>query len=200
MLIHCNFGSYYFTGFGGSCFQKDILNLVYICECLNLPQVAAYWQQVCSNFITTASKVTIFWQVIDMNEYQKSRFSEKVIASLFNTVTDKQIALLGFAFKKNTGDTRESPAIYVATHLLAEGAHLHIYDPKVKSAAFYNVLTRHKLLIWVDRWNLSKLWMTWLAQLWTLIWSREMFSSTLTLILLQRILTLLLFARNGTNS
>jgi UDPglucose 6-dehydrogenase len=67
-----------------------------------------------------------------MNEYQKSRFSEKVIASLFNTVTDKQIALLGFAFKKNTGDTRESPAIYVATHLLAEGAHLHIYDPKVK--------------------------------------------------------------------
>jgi UDPglucose 6-dehydrogenase len=72
-----------------------------------------------------------------MNEYQKSRFSEKVIASLFNTVTDKQIALLGFAFKKNTGDTRESPAIYVATHLLAEGAHLHIYDPKVKSEAFH---------------------------------------------------------------
>jgi UDPglucose 6-dehydrogenase len=66
-----------------------------------------------------------------MNEYQKSRFSEKVIASLFNTVTDKQIALLGFAFKKNTGDTRESPAIYVAAHLLAEGAQLHIFDPKV---------------------------------------------------------------------
>lgn len=71
-----------------------------------------------------------------MNEYQKSRFSEKVIASLFNTVTDKQIALLGFAFKKNTGDTRESPAIYVATHLLAEGANLHIYDPKVKKCSF----------------------------------------------------------------
>ncbi|XP_065339648.1 UDP-glucose 6-dehydrogenase isoform X1 [Cloeon dipterum] len=103
------------VGFGGSCFQKDILNLVYICECLNLPHVAAYWQQV-----------------IDMNEYQKSRFAEKVVSSLFNTVTDKRIAVLGFAFKKNTGDTRESPAIYVSTHLLAEGAHLHIYDPKVE--------------------------------------------------------------------
>ncbi|XP_046388450.1 UDP-glucose 6-dehydrogenase [Ischnura elegans] len=102
------------VGFGGSCFQKDILNLVYICECLNLPEVAAYWQQV-----------------IDMNEYQKSRFSEKVIESLFNTVTGKQIALLGFAFKKNTGDTRESPAIHVAKTLLDEGAKLHIYDPKV---------------------------------------------------------------------
>ena len=66
-----------------------------------------------------------------MNEYQKSRFSAKVIESLFNTVTDKQIALLGFAFKKNTGDTRESPAIHVAKTLLDEGAKLHIYDPKV---------------------------------------------------------------------
>lgn len=102
------------VGFGGSCFQKDILNLVYICECLNLPEVAAYWQQV-----------------IDMNEYQKSRFSAKVIESLFNTVTDKRISMLGFAFKKNTGDTRESPAIHVAKTLLDEGAMLHIYDPKV---------------------------------------------------------------------
>ncbi|KAK0178384.1 hypothetical protein PV328_002334 [Microctonus aethiopoides] len=105
------------VGFGGSCFQKDLLNLVYICECLNLPQVAAYWQQV-----------------IDMNEYQKSRFSTKVIVSLFNTVTDKHIAILGFAFKKNTGDTRDSPAIYVAKSLLDEGAVLHIYDPKVQEA------------------------------------------------------------------
>ncbi|XP_033231209.1 UDP-glucose 6-dehydrogenase [Belonocnema kinseyi] len=103
------------VGFGGSCFQKDILNLVYICECLNLPEVADYWQQV-----------------INMNEYQKSRFSAQVIESLFNTVTDKQIALLGFAFKKNTGDTRESPAIHVAKTLLDEGAKLHIYDPKVE--------------------------------------------------------------------
>jgi UDP-glucose 6-dehydrogenase len=66
-----------------------------------------------------------------MNEYQKSRFSAKVIESLFNTVSDKQITLLGFAFKKDTGDTRESPAIHVAKTLLDEGAKLHIYDPKV---------------------------------------------------------------------
>ncbi|XP_075228667.1 UDP-glucose 6-dehydrogenase sgl [Lycorma delicatula] len=112
------------VGFGGSCFQKDILNLVYICECLNLPEVAAYWQQV-----------------IDINEYQKSRFSAKVIGSLFNTVTDKKIALLGFAFKKDTGDTRESPAIHVAKTLLDEGAKLHIYDPKVESAQIIEDLT-----------------------------------------------------------
>jgi UDPglucose 6-dehydrogenase len=72
------------------------------------------------------------FQVIDMNEYQKSRFSAKVIESLFNTVSDKQITVLGFAFKKDTGDTRESPAIHVATTLLDEGAKLHIYDPKVR--------------------------------------------------------------------
>lgn len=103
-----------FIGFGGSCFQKDILNLVYICECLNLPEVAKYWQQV-----------------IDMNEYQKSRFTQKVIESLFNTVSGKKICILGFAFKKNTGDTRESPAIHVAKTLLDEGASINIYDPKV---------------------------------------------------------------------
>ena len=80
-----------------------------------MPDVAAYWQQV-----------------IDMNEYQKSRFTSKVIQSLFNTVSGKQVALLGFAFKKNTGDTRESPAIYVAKTLLDEGATLNIYDPKVR--------------------------------------------------------------------
>ncbi|KAE8749279.1 hypothetical protein FOCC_FOCC003986 [Frankliniella occidentalis] len=111
-------------GFGGSCFQKDILNLVYICEGLNLPEVATYWQQV-----------------IDMNEYQKSRFSAKVIESLFNTVTDKRITLLGFAFKKDTGDTRESPAIHVAKTLLDEGAQLSIYDPKVEHSQILDDLT-----------------------------------------------------------
>ncbi|XP_032776977.2 UDP-glucose 6-dehydrogenase isoform X1 [Daphnia magna] len=105
------------VGWGGSCFQKDILNLVYISESLNLTSVAAYWQQV-----------------IDMNEYQKSRFGERIVQSMFNTITDKRIAILGFAFKKNTGDTRESPAIHVAKHLLEEGAFLHIYDPKVEKA------------------------------------------------------------------
>jgi len=105
------------VGFGGSCFQKDLLNLVYISESLNLQNVAAYWQQV-----------------IDMNEYQKSRFGQRIVQLMFNTITDKHITVLGFAFKKNTGDTRESPAIYVARHLLEEGAHLHIYDPKVERA------------------------------------------------------------------
>nr|CAG4649212.1 EOG090X03RJ [Scapholeberis mucronata]SVE93531.1 EOG090X03RJ [Scapholeberis mucronata] len=103
------------VGFGGSCFQKDLLNLVYISESLNLTSVAAYWQQV-----------------IDMNEYQKQRFSQRIVQAMFNTITDKHITILGFAFKKNTGDTRESPAIYVAQHLLEEGACLHIYDPKVE--------------------------------------------------------------------
>ena len=76
-------------GFGGSCFQKDVLNLVYLSEALNLPEVANYW-----------------YQVIAMNEYQRRRFASRIVNCLFNTVTDKKIALFGFAFKKNTGDTR----------------------------------------------------------------------------------------------
>lgn len=102
------------VGFGGSCFQKDILNLVYICECLGLTEVAAYWQQV-----------------IDMNDYQKRRFAEKVVQSLFNTVAEKRIAMLGFAFKKNTADTRETASIYVAKYLLKEHAKIAIFDPQV---------------------------------------------------------------------
>merc|ERR1712154_489560 len=90
------------VGFGGSCFQKDILNLVYICESLGLKEVAAYWEQV-----------------ILMNDWQKHRFANKVISSMFNTVSGKRIAILGFAFKKDTGDTRETASIYVAKHLLA---------------------------------------------------------------------------------
>uniref|UniRef100_H2Y7C4 UDP-glucose 6-dehydrogenase n=1 Tax=Ciona savignyi TaxID=51511 RepID=H2Y7C4_CIOSA len=101
-------------GFGGSCFQKDVLNLVYLCEALNLPEVANYWQQV-----------------IEINNYQRRRFANQIIGSLYNTVYGKQIALLGFAFKKDTGDTRESSAIYVAKYLMDEGAHLKIFDPKV---------------------------------------------------------------------
>ncbi|XP_016320399.1 UDP-glucose 6-dehydrogenase [Sinocyclocheilus anshuiensis] len=102
------------SGFGGSCFQKDVLNLVYLCEALNLPEVASYWQQV-----------------IDMNEYQRKRFACRIIDCLFNTVTGKKIALLGFSFKKDTGDTRESSSIYISKYLMDEGAKLHIYDPKV---------------------------------------------------------------------
>jgi len=102
------------VGFGGSCFQKDILNLVYLCEHFGLPEVAAYWEQV-----------------VIMNDWQKRRFSQQVVKSLFNTVADKKIAVFGFAFKKDTNDTRESAAIYVCQNLLEEQAHLAIYDPKV---------------------------------------------------------------------
>lgn len=102
------------VGFGGSCFQKDILNLVYLCRFFNLPEVANYWEQV---------KI--------LNDYQKYRFAKKIISSLFNTVSDKKITFLGWAFKKDTNDTRESAAIYVADHLIEDGAQIHVYDPKV---------------------------------------------------------------------
>lgn len=102
------------VGFGGSCFQKDILNLVYLCRYFDLPEVANYWEQV-----------------ILMNDYQKQRFSKKIIESLFNTVSGKKITILGWAFKKDTNDTRESPAIYTAQYLLDDRAEIHIYDPKV---------------------------------------------------------------------
>ncbi|MFM2220254.1 MAG: hypothetical protein RLZZ553_2 [Verrucomicrobiota bacterium] len=102
------------VGFGGSCFQKDILNLVYLCEHFGLPEVARYWNEV-----------------IRMNDWQKSRFSQKIVHTLFNTVSGKKIGVLGFAFKKDTNDTRESAAIYVVRDLLMENAHVAIYDPKV---------------------------------------------------------------------
>nr|XP_054756670.1 UDP-glucose 6-dehydrogenase-like [Lytechinus pictus] len=111
-------------GFGGSCFQKDVLNLVYLCEACNLPEVALYWQQV-----------------IDMNDFQRRRFANKIIACLFNTVTDKKIAILGFAFKKDTGDTRESSSIYLSKFLMDEGAKLSIYDPQVEHAQIMCELT-----------------------------------------------------------
>ncbi len=102
------------VGFGGSCFQKDILNLVYISKSYGLQEVADYWEQV-----------------ILMNDHQKNRFSKKVIKTLYNTVSDKKIAFLGWAFKKDTNDTRESAAIYVADNLINENANIHVYDPKV---------------------------------------------------------------------
>ena len=111
------------VGFGGSCFQKDILNLVYLCESFNLPEPAAYWRSV-----------------VTMNDWQKSRFVEKIVRTLFNTVAGKRIAILGFAFKKDTNDTRESPAIHVCRDLLREHAHLAIYDPRVSPDAIRNDL------------------------------------------------------------
>jgi len=102
------------VGFGGSCFQKDILNLVYLCETFGLDECAEYWNQV-----------------IVMNDYQKKRFSAKMVSKMFNTVTGKKIALLGFAFKKDTGDVRETPSMFVARDLLNEQAKVHVYDPQV---------------------------------------------------------------------
>ncbi|CAB9521166.1 glucose 6-dehydrogenase [Seminavis robusta] len=102
------------VGFGGSCFQKDILNLVYLCETFGLEECAAYWNQV-----------------VIMNDYQKKRFSQKMVAQMFNTVTGKKIALLGYAFKKDTGDVRETPSMFVLRDLLEEGARMHVYDPQV---------------------------------------------------------------------
>lgn len=108
------------VGFGGSCFQKDILNLVYIARSYNLHKVADYWEQV-----------------IIMNDHQKERFADKIIRTLYNTVNGKNIAFLGWAFKKDTNDTRESAAIYVADHLLEEEANITVYDPKVSAEQIY---------------------------------------------------------------
>ncbi len=123
------------VGFGGSCFQKDILNLVYLSESLHLPEVAAYWRQV-----------------VEMNEYQKRRFAKRVVDTLFNTITGKvtlqsifglakvlriddgnlqRIAVLGFAFKADTGDTRESAAISLIRDFQDERALVNVYDPQV---------------------------------------------------------------------
>lgn len=111
------------VGFGGSCFQKDILNLVYLCESFNLPEAAAYWRSV-----------------VTMNDWQKSRFVEKIVRTLFNTVSGKRIAILGFAFKKDTNDTRESAAINIVRDLVAENAHVVIYDPRVPKETIHRDL------------------------------------------------------------
>merc|ERR1712207_77874 len=124
------------VGFGGSCFQKDILNLVYICDSEGLVEVAKYWQTV-----------------VDMNEHQKETFAGNIISSLFNTVTNKKVAVLGFAFKKDTGDVRETPAVTVCNMLMQDGASVHVYDPKVKKEdamteyKYHNMAVDEKRLI-----------------------------------------------------
>jgi UDPglucose 6-dehydrogenase len=102
------------VGYGGSCFQKDILNLTYLCQHFGLPEVAAYWESV-----------------VKINDWQKARFSGRIVRDLFNTVNGKHIGILGFAFKKDTNDTRETAAIAVCRDLLAEGAKVVVYDPQV---------------------------------------------------------------------
>lgn len=111
------------VGFGGSCFQKDILNLVYIAKSYGLHEVANYWEQV-----------------IIMNDHQKRRFAKNISTTLYNTVAGKKIAFLGWAFKKDTNDTRESAAIYVADDLLNEQATISVFDPKVKVAQMWSDL------------------------------------------------------------
>jgi UDPglucose 6-dehydrogenase len=111
------------VGFGGSCFQKDILNLVYLCEHYGLREAADYWEQV-----------------VKMNDWQKYRFAQRIVRALFNTVSGKRIAFFGFSFKKETNDTRESAAIAVGRRLLEEEANLAIYDPKVSQEQIYSDL------------------------------------------------------------
>jgi len=105
-------------GFGGSCFEKDILNLVYLCEVHGLPEVAAYWEQV-----------------VSMNAYQQTRFVSKMITAMFNTVANKRIALFGAAFKAHTSDTRQSPALAVCRRLLQERARVVLCDPHALASA-----------------------------------------------------------------
>ena len=111
------------VGFGGSCFQKDILNLVYIAKSYGLNEVAEYWEQV-----------------IIMNDHQKNRFSDNIVSTLYNTVSGKKITFFGWAFKKDTNDTRESAAIKVADNLLNEHANISVYDPKVDEERIYSDL------------------------------------------------------------
>ena len=105
------------VGFGGSCFKKDILNLVYLCKYYGLNEVAKFWNQV-----------------IKINEYQKNRFTEKIIDELGGDVKDKKIAILGWAFKKNTNDSRESASIEITKKLIEYGAFINVYDPMVKES------------------------------------------------------------------
>lgn len=111
------------VGFGGSCFQKDILNLVYLCETYGLSECANYWNQV-----------------VLMNDFQKKRFSSKIVAKMFNTVTGKKICMLGYAFKKDTGDVRETPSMFVLRDLIQEQAKIHVYDPQVKREDMWSEL------------------------------------------------------------
>ena len=116
------------VGFGGSCFKKDILNLVYLCQYYGLYEVAEFWMQV-----------------VKINTYQKNRFTKKIIKALFNTVNDKKIVILGWAFKKDTNDSRESASIKVACNLLIEGAKIYVYDPKVSEDKIKNDISLYCL-------------------------------------------------------
>ena len=114
------------VGFGGSCFQKDILNLVYLCEYYGLNEVAEYWHQV-----------------VKINDYQKERFAKKVIDHFSKDLSDKRIAILGWAFKANTNDSRESASIKISRKLHDKGAILEIYDPMVSKKTILNDISQY---------------------------------------------------------
>ena len=114
------------VGFGGSCFKKDILNLVYLCKFYGLEEVAEYWHQV-----------------VKINDYQRDRFAQIIIDYFGGDLTGKTIAILGWAFKANTNDTRESSSIYIAEKLYNAGAILDIYDPVVSKEAIYRDLKHY---------------------------------------------------------
>lgn len=117
------------VGFGGSCLAKDCLSLVYICETLGLRDVAEYWRQV-----------------INMNNFQRRRFTERIVQEMHHCLSGKRIAVLGFAYKKNTADTRETSSAVVIRSLLSESAIVVVYDPKVKRSAMLSEMTRQHLL------------------------------------------------------
>jgi len=123
------------VGFGGSCFQKDILNLVYLCKYYGLDEVAEYWHQV-----------------IKINDYQKDRFAKKIIDHFGGDLSGKRIAVLGWAFKANTNDSRESPAIFVSEKLYKAGATLEIYDPMVSKES----INRDISFYWNSSLNISQ--------------------------------------------
>ena len=117
-------------GFGGSCFKKDIMSLVYLCNFYRLDEVAKYWENV-----------------LTINNWQQERISQLIIEKLFGTIENKKIAILGFAFKANTNDIRESPAIKVCKDLLLEGANLSIYDPKVEEDKIFEEFNKFDKVI-----------------------------------------------------
>ena len=113
------------VGFGGSCFKKDILNLVYLCKFYGIDEVANYWNQV-----------------LKINDYQKKRFANRIEDNLDGSIDKKQVTILGWAFKKNTNDSRESASIEVTYYLLKKGALINIYDPLVNRRLILNDLER----------------------------------------------------------
>lgn len=129
-------------GFGGSCFKKDILNLIYICDFYGLKEVSSYWKEV-----------------IDINDWQKKRISNIILNKLFGTLSSKKICILGFSFKANTNDTRESPAINICKFLLEEGANIHIFDPRVSPEQIGKDLQKNQSNILEEKqssWTFSK--------------------------------------------